>query len=142
MVAGIEFLGLSLSFLVSGKKRGERHNSDRLKVIGRLEDIKPGEVYPYSNGRLYLVRHSDGGMLALSLKCTHLGCSIHWNEDEDKFICPCHSSEFNRFGDVLKPPAPHALDTYKVIVKEGKVMVDLDKKIRRRKFEKSDLTYA
>lgn len=142
VVAGLEFAGLSLSFLFSGKRRVGTKDLNLVKVIGRVEDIKPGSVYPYRSGQLYLVRMTDGGFLALSLKCTHLGCSISWNEDDEKFICPCHSSEFDRYGDVLSPPAPHALDAYEVIIEEGMLKVDLGKKVKRRKFEKTDLTYG
>ncbi len=142
VIAGLEFAGLSLSFLLSGKKRGGVKDMNQVKIIGRLEDIKPGSVYPYRSGQLYLVRMNDGGFLALSLKCTHLGCSISWNEDNEKFICPCHSSEFDKYGDVLSPPAPHALDAFKVFIEEGMVKVDLAKKVKRRKFEKTDLTYG
>lgn len=142
IIASLELAGISLAFLLSGKKRSAKGKKSSLTVIGRIEDVKPGEVYPYRNGKLYLVREADGAYLALSLKCTHLGCSIHWDEDKDKFICPCHSSEFDRHGDVLKPPAPHALDAYKVVIEEGMVKVDLDNVIKRKKYEKSDLTYA
>jgi len=43
---------------------------------------------------------------------------------------------------VMSPPAPRALDTYKVIIEDGVVKVDTRHKIRRKRFEKSDLVYA
>ncbi len=36
----------------------------------------------------------------MSLKCSHLGCSIVWDEKVNEFICPCHSSKFDITGDV------------------------------------------
>lgn len=142
VVAGLEFTGLLIAFMFSGSKRSSRKDMSQVKIIGRLEDISPNTVYPYRSGQIYLVRMKDGGFLALSLKCTHLGCSIQWNEDEDKFICPCHSSEFDRKGDVLSPPAPHALDIFAVIIEEGVVKVDLGKKTKRKKFKQTDLIYG
>ena len=142
VIAGLEFVGLLIAFLFSGSKRSGKKDISQVKIIGRLEDISPNTVYPYRSGQIYLVRMKDGGFLALSLKCTHLGCSIQWNEDEDKFICPCHSSEFDRNGDVLSPPAPHALDIFAVIIEEGVVKVDLGKKTKRKKFEMSQVSYA
>lgn len=142
IIAGIEITGVSLAFIFSGGKRSEKKDLSQVKTIGRIDDISPDSVYPFRSGQLYLVRMKDGGFLALSIKCTHLGCSIRWNEEQEKFICPCHSSEFDIKGNVLNPPAPTALDSYPVIIEQGIVKVDLGKKIKRRRFERSDLTYV
>ncbi len=142
VIAGIEITGVSLAFIFSGGKRSEIKDLSQIKTIGRIDDISPDSVYPFRSGQLYLVRMKDGGFLALSIKCTHLGCSIRWNEEQEKFICPCHSSEFDIKGNVLNPPAPTALDTYPVIIEQGIVKVDLGKKIKRRRFDRSDLTYV
>lgn len=37
--------------------------------------------------------------------CTHLGCSLRKNPDEDSWDCPCHGSRFDRHGAVLDGPA-------------------------------------
>ncbi len=140
VIAGLEIAGVSLAFIFTG--RSKQQQTDQLKVLARIEDIPPGTVFPYRVGQLYLVRLKDGGFMALSLKCTHLGCSIRWNEDQNKFVCPCHASEFDMKGNVTKPPAPRALDIYDVIVEDGLVKVDLGRKIKRRKFEKSQVTFA
>ncbi len=44
----------------------------------------------------------------LSSKCTHLGCKIN-NLEDDKLICPCHGSQFNLNGNVIKGPATASL---------------------------------
>jgi cytochrome b6-f complex iron-sulfur subunit len=41
--------------------------------------------------------------------CTHLGCVVPWNASEDKFICPCHGSQYNAQGKVVRGPAPLSL---------------------------------
>lgn len=41
--------------------------------------------------------------------CTHLGCVVPWNGSEDKFICPCHGSQYNAQGKVVRGPAPLSL---------------------------------
>ncbi len=45
----------------------------------------------------------DSGFYALSLVCTHLGCTVTVTEDD--LACPCHGSRFDRQGKVLKGPA-------------------------------------
>jgi cytochrome b6-f complex iron-sulfur subunit len=38
--------------------------------------------------------------------CTHLGCVVPWNAAENKFLCPCHGSQYNNQGKVVRGPAP------------------------------------
>lgn len=38
--------------------------------------------------------------------CTHLGCVVPFNSAENKFICPCHGSQYNFQGKVVRGPAP------------------------------------
>ena len=51
----------------------------------------------------------DDGTLAdygLNAVCTHLGCVVPWNKAENKFKCPCHGSQYNAEGKVIRGPAP------------------------------------
>lgn len=41
--------------------------------------------------------------------CTHLGCVVPWNSAENKFMCPCHGSQYNPEGKVVRGPAPLSL---------------------------------
>lgn len=41
--------------------------------------------------------------------CTHLGCVVPWNAAENKFVCPCHGSQYNSEGKVVRGPAPLSL---------------------------------
>ncbi len=38
-------------------------------------------------------------------RCTHLGCELEWNEEEQSWDCPCHGSRFTREGELLDNPA-------------------------------------
>ncbi len=59
--------------------------------------------------KLAVYRDPDGGLHALSARCTHLGCVVHWNAGECSWDCPCHGSRFDTGGAVLHGPAPTAL---------------------------------
>lgn len=50
------------------------------------------------------------GFVIFSPICPHLGCRFLWNDDADKFACPCHGSQFNFDGEHLAGPAPRGLD--------------------------------
>jgi cytochrome b6-f complex iron-sulfur subunit len=41
--------------------------------------------------------------------CTHLGCVVPWNISENKFMCPCHGSQYDSTGKVVRGPAPLSL---------------------------------
>eukprot|EP00983_Pelagomonas_calceolata_P041882 1138245-Pelagomonas_calceolata.AAC.5 len=38
--------------------------------------------------------------------CTHLGCVVPWISSQNKFICPCHGSQYDPEGNVVRGPAP------------------------------------
>jgi len=111
-------------------------------VAGRIADFAPGSVTAFPRGRFYLARLADGGFLALSRTCTHLGCTVPWVAEEGKFICPCHASAFDIRGEVVSPPAPRALDTYVVRIEGDVVKVDLDESRPRKRFDATQVVYA
>jgi len=141
IIAGLELLAVSAGFFAPGK-RNLKEAGKNLIVAGKIDDFKLDSVFPFRSGKFYLVRLSDGGFLAVSLKCSHLGCSVLWNEEKQEFICPCHASSFNLVGKVINPPAPRPLDTFPVIIEEGKVKVDISTPVKRFVFDSSQVTYA
>ncbi len=141
LVALLQFLGGALAFLVSGT--GEKQAVKPLFIdVGPVTDFTPGSVTLIRRGELYLSRLADGGFLALSRKCTHLGCAVAWNEEQKKFACPCHSSIFAENGTVLKTPAPRPLDQHPLMIKDGQVKIDIKTRRRRQSFKPEQLTYA
>jgi Rieske Fe-S protein len=60
----------------------------------------------------YLIVNSEGTGLenfGLNAICTHLGCTVPWVPAENKFKCPCHGSQYNAQGKVIRGPAPLSL---------------------------------
>ncbi len=60
--------------------------------------------------KLAVYRDTQGELHALSAKCTHLGCVVHWNSAEQSWDCPCHGSRFSFSGEVLHGPAARPLE--------------------------------
>lgn len=54
--------------------------------------------------------------------CTHLGCVVPWNIAENKFKCPCHGSQYDNTGKVVRGPAPLSLALVHANVQEDKVV--------------------
>jgi isorenieratene synthase len=50
---------------------------------------------------------------AISLTCTHQGCTVHPNE-QGEFHCPCHGAVFDQEGRVIQGPATRDLPRFKV----------------------------
>lgn len=123
------------------KPRREREKADApgLFVAGPLDAFATGSVTAFPAGRFYLVRLADGGLLALSRQCTHLGCSVPWDEAKGRFVCPCHASSFDVRGEVLSAPAPRPLDVFPVRVENGVVKVELSAPQRRSAFDPSQV---
>lgn len=140
-IAGLEAIWIFASFLSPKKNNNDRVVSS-MKTVGSLANIPKGSVTPFRSGQFYLVRLDDGGLLVLSLKCTHLACSVSWDVSKKEFICPCHASQFSMNGNVINPPAPRALDYYPVMVEQGVIKVDTSKPIKRKEFEKSQVFYG
>jgi len=142
IVAVVQFVAVFFGFLFSGKSESETQKPKQLFEAGDINSFQKKSVTIFRGGRFYLVRLADGGFLALSLRCTHLGCSINWEEDKQRFICPCHASAFEINGNVQNPPAPSALDYFPVAIQNGKVMVDVGTKLSRDRFSKEQAAYA
>jgi cytochrome b6-f complex iron-sulfur subunit len=142
ILAAVEFTAVVFGFLFSGKGNENVYTPKQLVEAGSVNSYQPNSVTVFRGGRFYLTRLDDGGFIALSLRCTHLGCSIEWEEDKSRFICPCHSSAFSMNGDVQNPPAPKALDYYPIIIEKGNIKVDVGTKIERDRYSKEQIIYV
>ena len=141
ILAALEGLGMISAYIFSGKNKHAQSPKQMLEA-GPADSFGKGSVSAFMGGRFYLARMQDGGFIALSLRCTHLGCSISWEENKKRFICPCHSSAFDISGEVLNPPAARALSYYPVLIENGMVKVDIGTLKERNSFRKDQLAYS
>ena len=70
-----------------------------------------------------LVRRRENKLAAISLVCTHLGCTVA--RVTTGFQCPCHGSQYDEDGIVVGGPAPKTLPWHSVKLIPGK-MVEID----------------
>lgn len=72
-----------------------------------------------------LILHTQAGFRALSLTCTHLGCTVE--ATQTGFACPCHGSRYDAQGGVARGPASQALRPLRVAVNDaGQLIVHTD----------------
>ena len=141
IIASVEVLGMIPTYFFSGKNKSGTPPKQLLEA-GPVDSFGLNTVSGFMGGRFYLARQQDGGFIALSLRCTHLGCSVSWENEKKRFICPCHSSSFDIRGEVYNPPAARALDYYPVLIENGVVKVDIGTLRERNAFRKDQLVYA
>ena len=141
IVALAELTGIVVAFFKPGPKKISAADRAAIIIAGPVDNFQPGTVTAFVRGKFYLARMEDGGFLALSRSCTHLGCTVPWVAKENKFICPCHSSEFDIRGEVISPPAPRALDLYRVVIENNVVRVDTGKRKKRSEFTAGQIIY-
>jgi thiosulfate dehydrogenase [quinone] large subunit len=64
------------------------------------------------------VHPEAGTFAAFDAVCPHEGCIVAFSPQAERFICPCHGSEFNgKTGALVNGPAPRGLG--KIPVQEG-----------------------
>ena len=73
---------------------------------------------------VYVNRNSSGQFEVLSAICPHMGCSVSWQADHNRFVCPCHGGEFKPDGERISGPPPRPMDQLPTRVKDGTLQVD------------------
>lgn len=102
-------------------------SNSRVK-LGRPDRFQKGTSTYFAKQRLWLYR-GDDGFHAISSICTHLGCVVD-RDDDGKFLCPCHGSEFDEVGKLTAGPAPKGLVWVELQVSpEGWLVADTLKEV-------------
>jgi cytochrome b6-f complex iron-sulfur subunit len=64
-----------------------------------------------------LIHHEDGKWVALSAKCTHLGCTVQYEPARKRIFCACHGGTYDPgSGRNVAGPPPKPLKSF--VVKE------------------------
>ncbi|MBS1536782.1 MAG: Rieske (2Fe-2S) protein [Bacteroidetes bacterium] len=73
-------------------------------------------------------KNNDNTFEAMSLVCTHAGCTLIWKEDDEQFHCRCHGGVFRRDGSVAVAPPTQPLEHLTVRHANGSITV-IDKSL-------------
>ncbi len=96
---------------------------DKWIELGPLQDLPQGgfEMFPYEflvkDGWLVLPQRGfvwagigpSNKVKVFSSTCTHLACSVIWQQETRTFECPCHSGKFDAQGRPIAGPPTRAL---------------------------------
>jgi nucleotide-binding universal stress UspA family protein/nitrite reductase/ring-hydroxylating ferredoxin subunit len=82
------------------------------RTVGRsVDDLAPGTggLVDMAGTRVAAYKDEAGGLHALNPRCTHMGCTVDWNEADRTWDCPCHGSRYSVDGTVIEGPATRPL---------------------------------
>jgi nitrite reductase/ring-hydroxylating ferredoxin subunit len=85
-------------------------------------DLGPAGDYPPGSQTLLMhipavLIHNNSGYLAISLVCTHLGCTVE--QKDGGYECPCHGSRYDSQGDVMRGPSNIPLKRLRAEINEA-----------------------
>lgn len=129
LVAGYGyFLSIAARFLypADGQKKG-------WLFVKTLKEFEPGQSHEYyspAGEKIVVTRQGAADIAedftALSSTCPHLGCQVHWEANNDRFFCPCHSGAFDLNGRAVSGPpadAGQSLPRYPLKVENGLLFI-------------------
>ena len=116
---------------------GSRKPSVAAKPVGGKLSLSQAESAPLlqprssllvqpegARDKILVVNH-DGSLSALRAICTHMGCTVNYNQETGRIHCPCHGSEFALDGSNTKGPAKRPLKRYVVALVNEQVVIAL-----------------
>ncbi len=121
------FAAMAVRYLYSG-------DSDSVwQFVGTTHEMRLGEARSYtcpSGEKVVIARRTPGDsedcFAALSSTCPHLGCQVHWEQQNKRFFCPCHNGAFDEQGTAISGPpaqARQALVRFSLKVEKGLIYV-------------------
>lgn len=110
-ILGLQVSGITILFAYPRFKEGEFGGEFPIN-FSEVPNKFGGPVNIFK-GKFWIV-YTQNGIMALYKVCPHLGCLYGWNDQENKFICPCHGSQFKYNGDYILGPSPRSLDYFAI----------------------------
>lgn len=131
LIAGYgKFIAIAARYLFPAKARLKDWlfvtELTRMKVGDAIDYIAPDGT-PISIAR----RQNEGNasdFIALSSTCPHLGCQVHWENQNNRFFCPCHNGAFDPSGKAIAGPpaeANQSLDRYPLKAEKGLLYINV-----------------
>jgi cytochrome b6-f complex iron-sulfur subunit len=105
-----------------------------IRFLGYKPDPPPPKIFDVGSKANYplntrtvlpnipaILIHTADGFSALSMVCTHLGCTV--DASPNGFVCPCHGSRYDLAGGLLAGPAGRPLKPLRVETTAGDKLV-------------------
>jgi cytochrome b6-f complex iron-sulfur subunit len=92
---------------------------------GKAGDLKPNtaKIVKFGTRPVLLMRVSETEWKAYSAVCSHLNCTVQFNEAKQLIWCACHNGYYDLNGQVVSGPPPKPLEEYVVHLKAEDVII-------------------
>ena len=82
-----------------------------------------GKIVKFGSRPVLLVRVNETEWRAFSAVCTHLNCTVQYQETSHQIWCACHNGLYDLNGRVVSGPPPRPLDEFTVHLRGEDVIV-------------------
>ncbi|MBK5290275.1 MAG: Rieske 2Fe-2S domain-containing protein [Acidobacteriia bacterium] len=92
---------------------------------GKVQDLKPnsGKIVKFGSRPALLIRVGQTEFRAFSAICTHLNCTVQFQETTHQIWCACHNGFYDINGKVVSGPPPRPLEEYDVRLRGDDVVI-------------------
>lgn len=94
-------------------------------VAAKIGDLatNAAKIFRFGNRPAILVRTPQDELKAFSAVCTHLNCTVQYDDETSVIWCACHNGKFDLNGQVISGPPPKPLEAYQVNVRGDEIVV-------------------
>ena len=94
-------------------------------AAGKVQDLRPntGKIVKFGSRPALLVRVSETEWRAFSAICTHLNCTVQFQDSTHQIWCACHNGLYDLNGKVVSGPPPRPLEQYTVHVRGDELVI-------------------
>ena len=92
---------------------------------GKTSDLKPNsaKIVKFGSAPVLLLRVNETEWKAYSAVCTHLNCTVQFNDAKQMIWCACHNGYYDLHGRVASGPPPRPLKEYTVHIRAEEVII-------------------
>ena len=113
-------------YVASPVEKAAKESAVTEVTLKDAQKLAPGSalMFRFGSKPSLLIHHDDGTWTALTAVCTHLGCTVHYEEDKKRIHCACHGGVYDpKTGGNVSGPPPKPLKRYEVKVTDVAVIV-------------------
>jgi cytochrome b6-f complex iron-sulfur subunit len=115
-----------LRYLGSGSRLQENTQQVTSVSVGKASDFPPGSSknFQFGSQPALLIALADGSYAAYNAVCTHLGCTVQYEQPKNSISCACHGGQYDpATGKNVSGPPPKPLALLKAEVVKGDIIV-------------------
>ncbi len=91
---------------------------------GDLPAVGQAHMFAFGIQPAILLQPKEGQFVAFSAVCTHLGCTVQFQPEENRIYCACHGGVYDAAtGQNVSGPPPRPLTEFRVEKADGKIIV-------------------